>query len=357
MRVDSDIKLDYQDVLIRPKKQMRTSQTASRSNVDLIRKYKFCNSGNLYEGVPVLAANMSCVGTFTMAKAMAKEWMGVCLNKHYSADQLIDFYKRTKLFGSVFYTIGINNNDLEKLDYVINNLNPAYGRELQFNICVDSANGYLISFEDRIKLLREKYPKATLLVGNVGTPEMVQHLIGAGADIVKVGIGSGSVCTTRLVAGVGYPQLSATIECADAAHGYGGHICSDGGIQCIADICKSFAAGADFVMLGGLLGGHTESEGKWIEDDGNQFLEFFGMSSEHAQEKFNGGLKKYRASEGKCVRIPYKGPVGHTLQQISGGLRSACSYVGADMLKDLSKCTTFIRVNRTHNTIFGDSNG
>jgi len=353
MRVDLDTKLDYKDVLIRPKKQMRTSQTASRSNVDLIRKYKFCNSGNLYEGVPILAANMSCVGTFAMAKAMAKEWMSVCLNKHYPVEQLVDFYKKTKLFDSTFYTIGINNSDLEKLETVVSAIGPDYGTELPFNICVDSANGYLISFEDHIKRLRDRYPKATILAGNVATPEMVQHLIGAGADIVKVGVGSGSVCTTRLVAGVGYPQLSATIECADAAHGYGGHICSDGGIQAPGDVCKSFAAGADFVMLGGLLSGYDQCEGNWIEEDGQRFLEFYGMSSEHAQAKFNGGLKKHRASEGKKVKVPYRGAVEHLLQQMTGGLRSACSYVGADRLKDLSKCTTFIKVNRTHNTIYG----
>jgi len=354
MRVELDTKLDYQDVLIRPKKQMRTSQTASRSNVDLIRKYKFCNSGNLYEGVPILAANMSCVGTFAMAEAMAKEWMGVCLNKHYPVEYLIDFYQKTKLFDNTFYTVGINNHDLEKLEVVLNKIGP-YGTEMPFNICVDSANGYLISFEDHIKRLRDRFPKATILAGNVATPEMVQHLIGAGADIVKVGVGSGSVCTTRLVAGVGYPQLSATIECADAAHGYGGHICSDGGIQTPGDVCKSFAAGSDFVMLGGLLAGHNECEGDWKENTstGERYLEFYGMSSEHAQEKFNGGLKKHRASEGKKVKVPAKGPVERTLQQMTGGLRSACSYVGADQLKDLSKCVTFIKVNRTHNTIYG----
>jgi GMP reductase len=181
---------------------------------------------------------------------------------------------------------------------------------------------------------------------------MVEELLLAGADIIKVGIGPGSVCTTRVKTGVGYPQLSAIIECADAAHGLGGQIVSDGGCKVPGDIAKAFGGGADFVMLGGMLAGHTESGGKTIEIKGQKFKQFYGMSSETAMNKHVGGVAEYRASEGKTVEIPYRGPVENSLQDILGGLRSTCTYVGANRLKELTKRTTFIRVQEQHNEVF-----
>ena len=341
MRIVNEVKLDFDDVLIQPHR----SETASRSHVRLTKNYIFKN-GVKWEGVPIIAANMSAIGTFAMAKEMAEQEMMTCLHKYYPVNELVDFLKDNT---NVFYTLGIGSDELEKYKMVCSKVSFPF-------VCVDVANGYTEVFVDHLKRVREINPRAVIMAGNVATPEMVQELlISEAADIVKIGIGSGSVCTTRLVAGVGYPQLSAIIECADAAHGLGGHICSDGGCVNPCDIVKAFGAGADFVMLGGILSGHDECEGEWDYDSKGKEKEsftFFGMASEEAANQYCGGLKGYRASEGKCVSVPYKGPVSDTLQQITGGLRSACAYTGARSLKDLPKCTTFIRVSRTHNTSF-----
>tara|TARA_R110002110_G_scaffold143724_4_gene332614 strand:- start:389 stop:1069 length:681 start_codon:yes stop_codon:yes gene_type:complete len=215
-------------------------------------------------------------------------------------------------------------------------------------LCIDVANGYSQRFATTVEQIREKYPELIIIAGNVVTGEMTEELILSGADIVKVGIGPGSVCTTRIKTGVGYPQLSAIIECADAAHGLGGHIIADGGCSSSGDVAKAFGAGADFVMLGGMLAGHDEGGGEVV--DGN--VQFYGMSSDTANIKHFGGLKDYRSSEGRTVRLPYKGAIKDTVQDILGGIRSACTYAGARKLKDLSKCTTFIRVNNQYNRIF-----
>lgn len=222
-------------------------------------------------------------------------------------------------------------------------------------ICVDVANGYSEHFVHFVKDVRQKFPSHTIMAGNVVTGEMVEELILAGADIIKVGIGPGSVCTTRKKTGVGYPQLSAVIECADAAHGLGGHIISDGGCTCPGDVSKAFGAGADFVMLGGMLAGHSESSGEIIEKNGKKYKLFYGMSSDTAMKKHAGGVADYRASEGKTVEVPYKGPVDETIRDILGGVRSTCTYVGAAKLKELSRRTTFIRVTQQLNTVFGNS--
>jgi GMP reductase len=219
-------------------------------------------------------------------------------------------------------------------------------------ICLDVANGYTEYFVQFVKNTRAAYPDKTIIAGNVVTGEMVEELILAGADIVKVGIGPGSVCTTRIKTGVGYPQLSAVIECSDAAHGLGGHIISDGGCTCSGDVAKAFGAGADFVMLGGMLAGHDESGGEVVERDGKKYRAFYGMSSATAMEKHFGGMADYRASEGKTVLVPYKGPIQYTIQDILGGLRSSCTYVGAAKLKELSKRTTFVRVSQQANEVF-----
>jgi GMP reductase len=214
---------------------------------------------------------------------------------------------------------------------------------------MDIANILLILLKKTRKVFKDK----VIIAGNVVTGEMVEELILSGADIVKVGIGPGSVCTTRVKTGVGYPQLSATIECADAAHGLGGHIIADGGCKMPGDVAKAFGAGADFVMLGGMLAGHDESGGQVIEKDGKKYKEYYGMSSKTAMEKHSGGVANYRASEGKTVTIPYRGPVANTLQDVLGGVRSTCTYVGARKLKELSKRTTFIRVLEQENQVFG----
>lgn len=241
---------------------------------------------------------------------------------------------------------GTSNDDFSKLSKIIE-LFP----QLRF-ICIDVANGYSEHFVKFVRETRKKFTDKIIIAGNVVTGEIVEELILSGADIIKVGIGPGSVCTTRVKTGVGYPQLSAIIECADAAHGLGGLIISDGGCTTPGDVAKAFGAGADFVMLGGMLAGHDESGGEVIEKEGEKFKMFYGMSSATAMDKYVGGVADYRASEGKTVFVPYKGRVANTISDILGGVRSTCTYVGALKLKELSKRTTFIRVAEQENQVY-----
>jgi GMP reductase len=336
MRIDNDPKLDFDDVLIRPKR----SEAPSRASINLHREYAFLNSGATWKGIPIVASNMDTVGTMPMARALGPEMM-TCLHKHYPEAQLVDFFKNTAHRASTFFTLGIKEEEFEKLRAV------KAKADFRF-VCVDAANGYTKYFVERVKRIRETFPQLTIMAGNVATPDMVQELLISGAaDIVKIGIGPGSVCTTRLMTGVGYPQLSAIIECADAAHGLRGHVCADGGCRSPGDVVKAFAAGADFVMLGGMLAGVDECEGEWIEQEGKRVaLSFYGMSSRKALDRYSGGRRDYRACEGREIEVPYKGPVKETIQEITGGIRSACAYVGATRLKDLSKCATFVICGR-----------
>jgi GMP reductase len=241
---------------------------------------------------------------------------------------------------------GTGSQDFEKITQIFY-ANP----KLRF-ICIDVANGYSEHFVAFVKQTRRKFQNKAIIAGNVVTGEMVEELLLAGADIIKVGIGPGSACTTRIKTGVGYPQLSAIIECADAAHGLGGQIVSDGGCTTPGDVAKAFGAGADFVMLGGMLAGHDESGGDLIEKQGIKVKQFYGMSSKTAMDKHAGGVADYRASEGKTVEVPYRGHVENTVLDILGGIRSTCTYVGASQLKELSKRTTFIRVAEQENLVY-----
>jgi GMP reductase len=357
MRIETDLKLDFVDVLIRPKR----STLASRKDVSLERHYTFKHSGYSWCGVPIMAANMDGVGTFEMSAALANHGMVTCLVKSYT---LADFENNTTLFftNNTAISTGTSDRDYDKLQAVI----ARFPEMIQF-ICIDIANGYSDHFGDFVAKVRDRYPTKTIIAGNVVTADMTQELILRGADLVKVGIGSGACCTTRIQTGCGYPQLSAIMECADAAHGLGAHIIADGGCTCPGDVTKAMAAGADFVMLGSLLAGHDEGGGEIITEhhttnqvtaEGNpifntkQFVQFYGMSSETANDKHFGGLKEYRSSEGRTVKVPYRGSVNKTVQDIAGGLRSACTYVGANNLKQLSKCTTFVRVNNQYNRFF-----
>ncbi len=346
MRIESDIKLDFKDVLIRPKR----STLASRREVDISRTFTFKWSGRTYTGVPVISANMDGVGTMEMAHAFAKDGNGlsVALTKHYPLDDLLAFSKDGG-FKNSWYSIGVGGHDEEKLDAFLKK-----GGRVD-KLCIDVANGYAEPFVEFVRRMRDKFPKTTIMAGNVVTGEMVEELILSGADVVKVGIGPGSVCTTRKMTGVGYPQLSAIIECADAAHGLKGLVCADGGCTVPGDLAKAYGAGADFIMLGGMLAGHDQCEGKIIKEKGEKFVQFYGMSSDTAMNKHAGGVAEYRASEGKTVKVPYRGDVSASLQDILGGIRSACTYVGAVELKELSKRTTFIRVTQQINNIFGPS--
>ena len=372
MHIENEVKLDYKDVLIRPKR----STLSSRAEVNLEREFTFrnyvpdfpdnCGDDPHYRGIPIMAANMDGVGTFVMADSLGSQGIFTCLVKTYTAQELIEFYYGDGLNRTdyVAMSIGTSSADFEKLcavyDKVADNLKY---------VCIDIANGYSEHFVEHVREVRKRFPHLVIIAGNVVTADQTQELILNGADIVKVGIGPGSVCTTRIQTGVGYPQLSAVIECADAAHGLGGHIIADGGCSSPGDVAKAFAGGADFVMLGGMLAGHDEGGGEVItkyyrtnevfKEDPNiskieekQFVQFYGMSSKAANDKHFGGLKDYRTSEGREVLIPYRGSVSTTVQEILGGLRSTCTYVGASKLKQLSKCTTFVRCNDTHNRIF-----
>jgi len=369
MRLEEDIKLDYKDVLIRPKR----STLKSRSEVSLGRRTKFRNyeppfPHNIedyhYNGVPIMAANMDGVGTMEMADVLGSGEIFTCLVKTYTAEELIQYFYGDGLNRTdyVAMSIGTGESDYNKLEQVYEKCED----NLKY-VCMDIANGYSDHFAQHVRKVRENFPHLVIIAGNVVTREMTEELILAGADIVKVGIGPGSVCTTRIQTGVGYPQLSAVIECADAAHGLGGHIIADGGCTCPGDVAKAFAAGADFVMLGGMLAGHDEGGGevitkKYITNefvDGNtrkfdkkHFVQFYGMSSESANDKHFGGLKDYRSSEGRTVLVPYRGAVAKTVQDILGGVRSTCTYAGAKTIKQLPKCATFIRCTQTHNLIY-----
>ncbi|XP_006988613.1 GMP reductase 2 isoform X1 [Peromyscus maniculatus bairdii] len=344
--IDNDVKLDFKDVLLRPKR----STLKSRSEVDLTRSFSFRNSKQIYNGIPIIAANMDTVGTFEMAKVLCKFSLFTAVHKHYSIRQWEEFASQNPdCLEHLAASSGTGSADFEQLEQILEAI-----PQVKY-ICLDVANGYSEHFVEFVKDVRKRFPQHTIMAGNVVTGEMVEELILSGADIIKVGIGPGSVCTTRKKTGVGYPQLSAVMECADAAHGLRGHIISDGGCSCPGDVAKAFGAGADFVMLGGMLAGHSESGGELIERDGKKYKLFYGMSSEMAMKKYSGGVAEYRASEGKTVEVPFKGDVEHTIRDILGGIRSTCTYVGAAKLKELSRRTTFIRVTQQVNPIFSDS--
>lgn len=367
MRIEDDRKLDYQDVLIRPKR----STLGSRKEVDLFRTFNFRNYAHQtepdYYGIPIIAANMDGVGTFKMADTLAEIGLFTCLAKNYPDDELIAFFntENRQRLNNVAYSTGITQQDFKKFTSVY----AAVQQRLKY-VCIDVANGYSERFSAFIKQLRDAYPNIVIIAGNVVTGEMTEELILSGADIVKVGIGPGSVCTTRIQTGVGFPQLSAVIECADSAHGLGGHIIADGGCTCPGDLAKAFAAGADFVMLGGMLAGHDEgggdiitryyktgavekTAGGWQDSiEARQFVQFYGMSSRAANEKHFGGLKEYRSSEGREILVPYRGKTIPTIQNLLGGIRSTCTYVGAEKLKWLSKCATFVKTGQQFNSVF-----
>ena len=396
MNILDGVKLDFDDVMILPKRS--DSEIESREDIDITRTFKFRHSKKTWTGIPIISSNMDSTGTMDMAIELYKNNMLTALHKFYSVDKLVEFFSHGNrnildINNYVFYTTGISNNDLEKLDTITKTVRGRTWdgmntyQDFPRMISIDIANGYTKKFSDTVKKIREKYPNSTIMAGNVVTPNMVEQLIQeCGVDIVKVGLGSGSACLTRVVAGVGYPQFSAIIECKDAAHGMGGLICSDGGCRIPADISKAFSGGADFVMLGGMFAGTDECEGDWdydfdrMKNDsieytwvdngfGNHVLainstdpniyskyrksfKFYGMSSREAQEKYYGKYKKHRASEGRVASIPYKGPVEDVLHEITGGIRSCCAYTGSTKLKDLDKCATFVRCNRTHNTVY-----
>ena len=345
MNIDPEVKLDYSDVLLVP----RHSSLSSRKDVDVTVEFFD------HTVVPVIAANMDGVGTFEMAKELAKHNMMTALVKHYPVDALIDFYTENEKYSHLaIYSMGTGATDYQKWEKFLELMDRA-NIMLPAAVCIDVANGYTSQFEKFLTEFSDKYPEFILIAGNVVTPEQTEKLISqCGVDVVKIGVGPGSVCTTRKIAGVGYPQFSAVIECSVAASDAGGMIIADGGITCPGDAAKAFGAGADLVMLGGYLAGHQEGGGEIHQGkDGKNYLSFYGMASKVAQDIHNGGVAEYRASEGKSVEIPFKGKVSPTISELLGGIRSACTYIGAESINKMHLRSKFIRVNRQLNGVYG----
>jgi len=354
MQIEDQVSLDYDDVLIKPKRSI----LKSRKQVDITRELKFRWSGQEWSGVPIIAANMDSTGTMHMFGSLSGYGMMTALHKFYNKEQLVSFFSddASEDLDRVFYSLGMRDDDWDKFAAVWAELPQEFRPKM---VCIDVPSAYLETFVDFLRRFRDTYPSVTIMAGNVCTGEMTEALVLAGADIVKVGIGPGSGCLTRRVAGVGVPQLTAVIDCADAAHGLKGWICADGGIVHPGDLGKAFGGGADFIMMGGVLSGHHECEGELMDADGNpvgfdhpgpKFMKFYGMSSDEAMKKHYGGKADYRASEGRSVTIPYKGMVRNTIEEYLGGLRSTMSYIGAEKLKEIGRRTTFVRVNRVLNT-------
>ena len=355
MKIEYTPKLDFKNVLIKPQR----TTINSRKEVCLERTFTFANSKSSWKGVPIIAANMDTTGTFSVCKVLAKHKILTCLHKFYNVNdykkfleslQTSDNESKIDITEYMIVSTGIGVEDFRNLCEIMDEV-----EQLKW-ICIDVANGYMERVKNFCRMVRERYPKAIIIAGNVATSEMTQELIINGmADIVKVGIGPGSACLTRLKTGVGVPQLSAIIDCADAAHGCGGHIIGDGGITSPGDMAKAFGGGADFVMCGGVFSGHDENPGDILEVMGlngetKKYKMFYGMSSEHAMKKHYGKMAEYRSSEGRLIKVAYKGPLDKTVYDYLGGLRSTCAYVNAYKIKHLPKCTTFLLVSQQLNT-------
>jgi len=344
MRIKEDLKLNFDDVLMEPKR----STLSSRRDVDMTRKFKFRNSGKIMEFTPIFASNMDGVGTFSMAKVLQEHKMMTVITKSTTVDQWKEAVGSGLRLQSVSVCTGTNKiwdpeaEDYARMKQVLDSFPDVK------MITVDVANAYHQNFVDFIKMVRDEFPDKVIVAGNVVTPEMVEELIINGADMVKIGIGPGSVCTTRTMTGIGVPQFSAIVECADAANGVDGHIMADGGCVYPGDIAKALGGGAHAVMIGGMLAGHDESEQPVV--DGK--IEFYGMSSDRAREKHGKRKDGYRGNEGRWISLPYRGPVNDTVEDILGGVRSAATYIGARRLKDMPKCATFVRVENNINRVY-----
>lgn len=369
MQIIEEVQLDYSDVLIRP----RRSTIASRKDADITREYKFKWSNKVIKGTGIMQANMGTIGNFEVSRKMLKNGLFACLHKHHNIGDLVNFYGELISDGDdkwqrCLLSIGLKDNGIDKLREINNKFN------IQVGIKLDVPNGYIPQVKDMVINLRKEFPYMFIMVGNVVTGDITEDLILSGADCVSIGVGPGSQCITRKQTGCGRPQLSAVIECADAAHQVGGMVCADGGITCPGDIGKAFGAGADFVMIGGLFAGTDEAEGDVITncyatDERNvnsngifksheviykdkKFKQFYGMSSTLAQEKFGNGKPSYRASEGRITLVPYVGSVDGVVEELLGGLRSTMTYIGAGRLKDIPKCCVFYKVNNQLNRTY-----
>ena len=367
MQIIDSVQLDFSDVLIKP----RRSSIDSRSKVDITRNYKFKWCPYTIKGTGIMQANMGTIGNFDVSKKMLDNGLFACLHKYHNVEDLIEFYtdlidRGDDTWMRCLLAIGLRDNGIEKL----RTLNEKLG--VQVGIKFDVPNGYIPQVKEKVINLRKEFPDMFIMVGNVVTGDITEDLILSGADCVAVGIGPGGQCLTREQTGCGRPQLSAIIECADAAHQVGGMVCGDGGITCPGDLGKAFGAGADFIMIGSMFAGTLEADGdiisKWIFNgeyepaaDGSgfephlelkEFKQFYGMSSTLAQEKFGNGKPKYRASEGRVTIVPYVGSIDGVIEELLGGLRSTMTFLGAWKLKNIPKQCTFYKVHNQLNRTY-----
>ena len=366
----TETNLDYSDILIKPK---MGDNLNSRKEVNLIREYKF-KRNQIRKGLGIFNANMATVGNFETAKCLLKAGMFATLHKFYTSEEIVDFMRECQEekidYSNLFISIGIKNGirELDKLKEIEDG-----AMWFKPNICIDAPNFYIDKAFEVLEHCRELYPESVIMCGNIASGDVIHRLLQY-ADILKIGIGSGAVCTTRKMTGCGVPMVSNILECADIAHSVGGMICADGGITEVGDICKAFCLNSDFVMIGGMFAGTDEAEGEIIEKcfktneytfetidkpysldpiyEYKKYKLYYGMSSTLANNKFAGGMSNYKASEGREVLIPYTGSLDKILQDIRGGIASACTYIGASKVKDMSKCATLIKVNHTINKVF-----
>jgi GMP reductase len=373
MIINNETKLDFSDVLIVPQR----STLNSRSEILLERTFHFYHSPRIWKGIPIICANMSFC-SFDMAKELANHKMIACLHKYHSLDELSNYFNSNpQNINYTFVSIGYKKSDLNHLLELKNKIN------IQPNICIDVPNGHMDAFVKYCKKVRENFPESIIIAGNVTNTSSTQELIiYGGVDIVKIGIGGGSACTTRFLTGCGVPQLSCCLENSYIAHGLQngekklGLVCSDGGHKTVGDVCKALCAGSDFVMLGGYFAGTESCNGEWTFEHkaylnkDNKYKDinwwqpnspgyetekrktkftYYGMSTHHSQQLYEDNIKHYRASEGTKITVEYKGTVDRVIQELLGGIRSCCCYIGADTIKNMNKCAEFCRVSKIHN--------
>ena len=332
---------DFRDVLILPK----SSNLNSRKDVELETKFTFNN--NVWSGIPMIAANMTTVGTLNIYSVLSKNKIITALHKFHTLQDLLNYNDKneTKLDPNYYMiSTGINDDNYDNLVNILDNIDCKF-------IMIDIANGYISNFKKFCKKVREKYPDKIIVAGNVCTAEGVLGLIESGVDIIKCGIGGGSACTTRIQTGIGMPQLSCILECSNIAKQYNKLIISDGGITCPGDCSKAYCAGADFVMMGGEFAGHAENPGDIIYENDNVYKFFYGMSSSYAMNNnYSANNNSYRSSEGREIKIKYKGPLQKTINTYLGGIRSTCTYTNSKSITDLNKNSYFILVNNQYNS-------
>lgn len=329
-------KLDFDSVRIVP----QFSNVSSRSEVSLNVNYS-----DIYYGLPVIVANMYNTGTFEMASALADSKINVCLHKHYPLSELTRFLQ-IKSGAFAWPSFGISDEDFNSIKCV----NP-------WRLCIDVANGHMARLHDFIKKLKDWSPNLIIMAGNVGSPEGFELLAREGVSAVKAGIGNGGHCLSSNMTGIGYPQFALVQDCLAIAEETGVLLISDGGIREVGDICKGIGAGAHAVMCGSLFTGYAENAGEWrtahpFQKDeqgklvpfGEKQLRVYGMSSKHANETHSGGMKNYRAAEGRESWVAHKGELSELIQNIKGGLASSCAYQGFRSVQALRGNAHFVEI-------------